>query len=112
MKKKLFLTILVTLTTLLFAACGSKESETIFGTWVQHGADNTYTFCEDGTGTHSKGIQNNEINYKVYEDTIIIHDKDLWVFDTTNEFTFELKDGVLKFTDGVDTMVFSRQYEE
>lgn len=112
MKKFLSLLLVLLTLVLVFASCGGKAEKNIIGSWAQIGGSEAYTFNEDGSGKHKQALQNADITYEIEGDTITIHDKTLWVFNSTKEFTFEVDGDTLKLTDGDKTLTFARQTEE
>ena len=108
--KRILSFILALLTIVLLAACGKAEKGLI-GTWHEDGGSEVYVFLEDGSGQHKKALQNANITYEVEGDQITIHDKTLWVFNTTKVYSFEVSGDTLRLTDGSTTQTFTRQEE-
>jgi len=113
MKKvlKIALAVLV-IAFMLFAltACGEKEeskeskkSESIVGSWKYPGADYTYTFNEDGTGTYDAAGNKMEFTYELDGNKISI----LYTGNTAPfETEYEIKGDELNVIDslGNDTI--------
>lgn len=111
MKRILSIFLVLLTLVLLFAACG-KEEKGLYGTWNEEGGSEVYVFNEDGSGKHRKALQNANITFEVEGNEITIHDKTLWIFNSTKVFSFEVKGDTLRLTDGETTQTFTRQEEE
>lgn len=110
MKRILSIALALLTVILLLASCG-KEEKGLVGTWNEEGGNEVYVFLEDGSGKHKKALQNADITYEVEGDEITIHDKTLWVFNTTKVFSFDVSGDTLRLTDGETTQTFTRQEE-
>ena len=95
---------------LMLASCGGEE-KTICGTWIQLGENNMYIFNEDGSGRHETLLQKVDITYEINDEYITIHDKTLWVIESTEVYNYELDGDTLRLTDGEKTLTFARQAE-
>lgn len=108
--KKILVLLVLFASIVALTGCGKKKDEApknpILGSWKYDGAEFTYTFNEDGTGSYNAMGNNMEFTYTTDGDKISI----LYTGNTVPfETTFEINDDTLNVKDSFGADVFYKK---